>query len=158
MPFAQLFLIVALFAASPLAAQTILLSVRESSGGVDLPAPQPASDGLQSGLFDKGFIVFDAPAGVPRPGTKELAAAARSSGAQAVLSVEVEYRDAPRGADLSQVSARASFSLVDAATGALMTKGVEEASNRQREAPLSRDELGREVGTRIAARVFTSFQ
>ncbi|MGA2480012.1 MAG: hypothetical protein ABSG63_14770 [Spirochaetia bacterium] len=156
-PFIPALLLLALFAAASLPAQTLLLSVRETSGGTDLPAPLPASDGLQSSLFDRGFIVFDMTAGSPRPSTKELAAAARSSGAQAALMVKVEYTEPPRGASLSQLSATASFSLIDPDTGDQKIKGREEASNRRREKPLTLAELGREIGGRVAARVIAAF-
>ena len=150
-------LALALFAAAPLCAQTILLSVRETSGGTELAAPLPASEGLQGSLFDRGFIIFVVPAAGPRPSVAELAASARSSGAEAALQLQVEYRDAPRGGNLSQVSATARFLLIDAKTGAQRAKGVEEANNRAREKPLTLPELGKEIGLRVAARVVALF-
>jgi hypothetical protein len=151
------FLALALLAAAPVSAQTLLLSVRETSSGTEISGPRSASEGLESALFDKGFIVFDLPAASPLPTLADLAASAQAAGAEAALLVQVDYRDAPRGGDLSQVYGRASFTLVDAA-GTLRVKGVEEANNREREKPLTRLELGREVGARVAARVVASFQ
>jgi hypothetical protein len=150
------FLALALFAAAPASAQTLLLSVRETSNGAEVPGPRSAEEGLESALFDKGFIVFDLPAASPLPTAADLAASAQAVGAEAALLVQVDYRDAPRGTGLLQISGKARFTLVDAA-GTLRVKGVEEASNREREKQLTLPELGREIGARVAARVIASF-
>jgi hypothetical protein len=154
---ASALLCLSLFAAAPLSAQTLLLSVRETSGGTGLPAPLPASESLQSTLFDRGFIVIDTPAAGPRPSTEELAGSARSAGAEAALQMQVEYKEAPRGGGLSQISAAARFTLIDAGTGSPRAKGVEEANNLSREKPLTRAELGREIGARVAAKIVAAF-
>jgi hypothetical protein len=150
-------LVAAISAAAPISAQTLLLSVWETTGGSELTGPRTASEGLESGLFDKGFIVFDLPAATPRPSAADLAASAQAVGAEAALLVEVDYHDAPRGTGISQVSGKARFTLVDAA-GTLRARGVEEASNRDRVKPLTRLELGREIGARVAARVVAAFE
>ena len=81
---------------------------------------------------------------------------ARSAGAQAILDVQVDYRDANLGGDLTQISGKATYSLIDVATGTAKVKGAEEANNRDREKLVDRDGLGREIGTLVAARVVTA--
>jgi hypothetical protein len=143
-------------AAAPLAAQTILVVVHEAVGGAELAQQLPTREGLESSLFEKGFIVFDTPVGSPRENAVELIRVARSAGAQAIVQVEVDYRDAPLAGSLTQITGKATFSLIDVATGAARMKGAEEANNRDREKLVTREGLGREIGTLVAARVVTA--
>ena len=143
----------ALIMAPPLAAQTILLAVRETVGGVSLSAALTAQDSLEGGLFDQGFIVFDIRVSTPSPSREELARIARAAGAGLVLEVLVMYVKTPISAHLIQIAGTADFALLDAVTGEVTAQGQEQATNRDRERDVDRPALGREIGTLIAARI-----
>jgi hypothetical protein len=149
---AAAFLALALALAAPLCAQTMYVAVREASAGAALPAPTPAREGLESGLFAGGIIVLGLVNGTGG-GPAQMAAAARAAGAETVLQLQVDYRDPPRGGAVAEISGSARFTLLDAATGAQRFSGTEAADNKGREKPLGRQEMGREIGARVAARV-----
>ena len=55
-----------------------------------------------------------------------------------------------------ELPGKATYSLIDVATGTAKVKGAEEANNRDREKLVDRDGLGREIGALVAARVVTA--
>jgi hypothetical protein len=78
---------------------------------------------------------------------------ARSAGADLILRVSVAYRETSISARLVQRSGRATYTLTDAATGAVRTKGMQDASNRDREAEVDRHALGEELGALVAKKI-----
>ena len=148
-----LFLLVSMTAALPATAQTILLAVGESANGAPVAPPLPAREGVAGSLFDSGFVVFDLPGGgVPRA-PAEMIGVARAAGADFVLVVRVQYADSSLGAGALLISAGATFTLTDAASGVVTAKGEASASNEKREKNVDREALGREIGAAVAARV-----
>ncbi len=147
------FILGCLLAALPLPAQTLLLVVRENVDGRTLAPPLPVREGLSANLFDAGFIVLDAPGSTPIPGPADLATAARSAGADAVLVAVTDYADQSLGADLRRISARTSYALIDASTGGTITKGTLEDSNRNREREVDRAALGAQIGRAVVERI-----
>lgn len=144
---------IALISAAPLAAQTILLVVQESIDGKPLPPPLAAKEGAGSGLFDAGYIVFEFPDSDKAPDKAVVIHTARSTGADLILSVSVEYTETPISTSLIRRSGRAAYALTNAANGAVRTKGMLDASNKDREGDVDRRALGEELGTLIAKKV-----
>ncbi len=68
----------------------------------------------------------------PGPGPAGRAASARAAGAEAVLELQVDYRDPPRGGLAAELSGSAKFTLLDAVTGTQRLSGTEAADNRGR--------------------------
>jgi hypothetical protein len=139
--------------AAPLPAQSILLAVRETVGGVPLSTRLPAGESLEGALFNQGCIVFDIRASVPPQARDELARIARTGGAELVLEVNVSYVDTPISTHLVRISGTGDFALINAETGDVTARGEEQATNRDREREVDRPALGQEIGARIAARV-----
>jgi hypothetical protein len=142
-----------LLCALPAASQTVLLVVRERVNSAALPPPLPVREGISDSLFNAGVIVLDAPGTAPVPGAPQLARMAQAAGADAVLEVATEYADTRLGADLLRISARTTYSLIDASTSGVIGTGTEEATNRDRESDVDRAALGGEIGRKVAERV-----
>ncbi len=140
-------------AALPVTGQTLLLVVRESANSQPLSPPFAVREGISGSLFDAGFIVIDASGSAAVPGPVELARLARSAGADMALEVAAEYADKSLGPDLTRISARTSFALIDSSTGGIVARGTQEATNRDRERDVSRAVLGDEIGRMVALRV-----
>jgi hypothetical protein len=150
--FAAVLLTAALFIASTgtAGAQAILLVVQESDAGQALSEPLPVREGVDSSLFESGFIVFDVP-GAP-PARDELARMARSSGADLILTISVTWEDTANTTPL-RTAGRATFSAAKAATGASIADGTASATNKGREKDADRMRLGAEMGVQIAEQV-----
>jgi len=143
----------ALVGAATLPAQTVLLVVRESVDGKPLPPPLAVKEGLGSGLFDAGYIVFEFPDSDKAPDQAVVTQTALSAGADLVLTVSVVYTETAASSRLVRRSARAAWALTNAENGAVRTKGMQDASNKDREADIDRRGLGVELGARIATKV-----
>ena len=143
----------ALVGAAPLSAQTVLLVVRESVDGKPLPPPLAAKEGLGSGLFDAGFIVVDFPDSARAPEPAEVTQTARTAGADLILTVSVVYTESAIGSSLVRRSAHAAYTLTDMDSGRVRTRGVQDASNKDRETDVDRRALGKELGARVAKRI-----
>jgi hypothetical protein len=143
----------ALIGAAPLAAQTVLLVVQESVDGKPLPPPLAAKEGLGSGLFDAGYIVFEFPDSDTAPDQSVVTQTARSAGADLILTVSVVYTETAISTRLVRRSARAAYALTNTENGAVRTKGTQDASNMDREADIDRHALGEELGARVAKKV-----
>lgn len=146
-------LLVSLISAAPIAAQTLLLVVRESTDGKPLPPPLPTKEGLGSALFDAGYIVLEFPDTPAALDPAELRRTARSGGADLIVSVTVEYAETAISLNLVRRSGRADYSLADATNGAVRAKGKLEASNKDRERGVDRRALGQEIGRTLAEKV-----
>ena len=144
---------ITLIGVSPLAAQTVLLVVQESVEGKPLPPPLAAKEGLGSSLFDAGYIVFEFPDSDKAPDQSVVTQTALSAGANLILTVTVAYTETAISSRLVRRSARAAYALTNAENGALRTKGMQEASNKDREADIDRRALGVELGARVAKKV-----
>jgi hypothetical protein len=144
---------IALIGAAPLAAQTVLLVVQESVDGKPLPSPLAVKEGLGSGLFDAGYIVFEFPDSDRAPDQAVVTHTARSAGADLILSVSVAYTETAISASLVRRSGRATYALTSSANGTVRTKGTQDASNKDREADVDRRALGEELGALIAKKI-----
>jgi len=100
-------------------------------------------------LFDAGCIVLEAPGISALPTPPEAAGMARSAGAEVALEVSTEYADTSLGTDLVQISARATYALIDTSTSVVLTLGTRTATNRNREKDVTRAALGAEIGQGI---------
>ncbi|HYW81963.1 MAG TPA: hypothetical protein VFB30_01830 [Spirochaetia bacterium] len=147
------FFSMALICAAPLAAQTVLLVVQESVDGKPLPPPLAAKEGLGSGLFDAGFIVFEFPDSDKAPDRAVVTHTARSTGADLILTVTVQYTETAIDSRLVRRSAHAAYALTNAENGAVRTKGMQDASNKNREADVDQRALGLELGAGVARKV-----
>jgi hypothetical protein len=147
------FFCMALVCAVPLAAQTVLLVVQESVDGKPIPPPLAAKEGLGSGLFDAGYIVFEFPDSDRAPDPAVVTQTARSAGADLILTVSVRYTETAINSRLVRRSAHAAYALTNAENGAVRTKGIQDASNKDREADVDRRALGKEVGAGVANKV-----
>jgi hypothetical protein len=144
---------IALISTTPLAAQTILLVVQESLAGTPLPSPLAAKEGLGSGLFDAGYIVFEYPDSDKAPDQAVVMQTARSTGADLVLNVSIAYTETSISTRLVRCAGRATYALIGAANGEVRLKGLQDASNKDREGEIDRRALGKELGTFLARKV-----
>jgi hypothetical protein len=142
-----------LLAGLPAAAETLLLVVQDGADSRPLPQPSPVREGLTGDLFDAGYIVLDAPTSTPFPGAAELSQLARSAGADFVVAVVTDYTDTPLPLDYLRITARTSYSLIDASTSVVIAHGTRDATNKDRERNVTRVLLGAEIGTDVAAQV-----
>lgn len=142
----------ALAAAPPSGAQTILLMVVEAANSQRLAPPLAVREGVSASLFDAGCIVLDAPAG-KLPAPADAARLAREAGAEVVLEVATEYADTSVGTNLLRISARTTYSLIDPVTSGVLARGTREATNRDREKDVGRIALGAEIGKDVAQAV-----
>jgi len=147
------FFCMALICAAPLAAQTVLLVVQERVDGKPLPPPLAVKEGLGSGLFDAGFIVFEFPDSDKSPDQAAVTRTARSAGADLILTVTVQYTETAINSRLVRRAAHAAYALTNAENGAVRTKGIQDVSNKDREADVDRRALGEELGTGVAKKV-----
>jgi hypothetical protein len=143
-------LLLALFAAEApvLTAQSLLIVVRETLNGVDVPEPLPARETLAETLFDDGIIVFDLPGGAPPDSLLPTAAAA---GADYLLELTVDFTS--QGTTFPRLDAHASYSLRAAGGGAVVLRGSLDGTNEGRETSVDRPALARELGGTVAARI-----
>ena len=149
----SLLLLVALAAAVPVTAETILLTVRESVNDAPLAPPLPSREGVAGSLFDGGFIVIDLPGDTPARDAAEMIGVARSAGADLLLDVRVRYSDRALGGGVVRISGSVAFTLTDAASGVVRAKGEEAVTNANREKDVDRVILGQEIGRTLAGRI-----
>jgi hypothetical protein len=142
----------ALFMAAPLCGQTILVAVQESLAGKPLSAPLPVAEGLSASLFEAGYIVFELPGPLQGPAQTQHRQLALQGGAELILEVTAEDSADTSGAFPLFVS-RIGFTLIDASTGRVKAKGVEELSNKGRENTVDSKSLAGEAGRLVASRV-----
>jgi len=146
-------IIASLAMAAPAGAQTVLLLVRENVDSTALPPPFPVREGVSDALFNAGVIILDAPGSASMPGAAEAARIARAAGAEAVLEVTTVYADTKLGTDLLRISARTTWSILDASNNRLIGSGAEEGTNLDREKDVNRLALGGEIGRKVAQEV-----
>ncbi len=146
-------LLAGLSAAVPASSQTVLLVVRENVDSTTLAPPYPVREGVSDSLFSAGVIVLDAPGTQAMPGAAEAARLARAAGAEAVVEVATVYADTKLDKDLLRISARTTWTILEASTSRLVGSGTEEATNRDREKDVDRLKLGAEIGRKVADQV-----
>jgi len=134
-------------------AATIFLVTEESVDGQPCPLPLPLREGLSAALFEQGHIVFDDVDGAPPASAAALAALAQSLGAGWVLDARVEYREQAIGSRVVRVEGRAAWLLLQAPGGERAGAGTDEATNRDREGSVGREELAAELGAAISRAV-----
>lgn len=139
-------------AAGALSAETVLVAVRETVDGAPSDPPLPAVDGVSSGLFAAGHVVFDAGSrGSSEIG--DLVEVAREGGAGWLLSITVAYTQTKLDQGAVRVAGSASFSLVNAQTGVTSLSDRVAGSNAGRERNINLTALGVELGRLISQRV-----
>jgi len=146
-------LAIALGAVGTLGAETIMLAVQETVDGNPGVPPLPTVEGVSDGLFDAGHIVFDAGKVAPTAKTAELAKLARDANAGWLLRVAVVYTQTKVDQDVFRVSCSATFSLVNAESGATSFTDKVSATNSGRERSTDRGALGMELGKMISQKV-----
>jgi len=140
------------FAAEALRAETVLVAVRETVDGTPSDPPLPAVDGVSSGLFAAGHVVFDAGSrGSSEIG--DLVEVAREGGAAWLLRITVAYTQTKLSQGATRVAGSASFSLVNAQTGVTSLSDRVAGSNAGREKNINLAALGVELGRLISQRV-----
>lgn len=127
-----------------------MIAVNETIDGTPSSPPLAAVEGVSSGLFDAGHIVFDA--GVPAPSAKEgdLRHVAHEGGATWILRVSVAYTQTKLEDGVTRVTGSASFALVNTATGATSVSDRVSVTNSGREKMVDRVALGRELGRLVS--------
>ncbi len=138
--------------AGVLPAETVLVAARETVDGTPSAPPLPSVDGVFAGLFAAGHLVFDAGPRDPTA-TGELVEAAREGGAGWLLQISVAYTQTKLEQGAVRVAGSASFSLVNAATGAASLSEMVAATNAGREKSIDRAALGVELGRLISQKV-----
>jgi hypothetical protein len=141
---------VLLLAPAALFPETILLCVTETVNGEPSPQPLPASEGIWSGLFESGHIIFNTRDGKPAPPLETLVELAVSGGAGYILDTRVAFVRTPREDGLTMISAKAEYSLILAKTGKAIGKGIVSGDNKVREKEVDLAALGMELGKRVA--------
>ncbi len=139
-----------LLAPAALFSETILLCVTETVNGAPSPQPLPASEGIWSGLFESGHIIFNTRDGKPAPPLETLVELAVSGGARYILDARVAFVSTPREDGLTEVSAKAIYTLIMAKTGRTIGEGTLSDDNKVREKEVDLAALGLELGKRVA--------
>ncbi len=137
-------------APAALFSETIMLCVTETVNGEPSPQPLPASEGIWSGLFESGHIIFNTRDGKPAPPLKMLMELAVSGGAPYILDARVDFIRIPREDGLTGISAKAKFSLILAKTGRAIGEGTLSGDNKGKEKEVDLAALGLELGNRVA--------
>ena len=139
-------------AAGTLSAETVLVAVRETVDGAPSDPPLPAVDGVSSGLFAAGHVVFDAGSrGSSEIG--DLVEVAREGGADWLLRITVAYSQTKLDQGAVRVAGSAAFFLVNAQTGVTSLSDRVAGSNAGRERNINLTALGVELGRLISQRV-----
>ncbi len=133
---------------APLSGETVFVVSKETVNGAPLPPPCPVREGILSGLFDAGHIVFDAPEDPPEQGPRLLERAA-AAGARFILRAEIAFDSS--GDRVPIVTGRGSFTLTETGTGRTAAAGDVERTNQGREKQVDLHALGLEIGAAVAA-------
>ncbi len=148
-----LLLVTGVFAAGVLGAETVMIAARETVDGAPSQPPIAAVEGVSSGLFEAGHIVFDAGQVGPSSKTTDLAEVAREGKAEWLLQITVAYTQTKLDQEAVRVTCLATFSLVNASTGATSFSDKVSDSNSGREKKVDRAALGAELGKLISQKV-----
>jgi hypothetical protein len=146
-------LVLAVLPASRGSAETIFLATEESVDGLPCPPPLPLREGLSAALFEQGHIVFDDVDGTPAESAGALASLAQAFGAGWALDAVAAYHEVTVSPRLVRVEARVAWRLLQAPAGAQAGAGTVDATNRDREGRVGREELAVEIGAAIARAV-----
>ena len=132
------------------AADTILLSTRESVDGRPCAQPWPLEEGLFAALFDAGQIVFAQDATDAALPAADLVRLARAGGADWILEAVVDFQGEPVPRRSRADRGPGPLDPHPPAGGAQAGGGVVEATNEGRERTIGRTALGAEMGEAIA--------
>jgi hypothetical protein len=150
---AILSVVLAGFAAGGLGAETVMIAARETVDGTAGQPPLPTVEGVSSGLFEAGHIVFDAGQVGPSAKARDLAELAREGKAGWLLQITVSYTQTKLDQDVVRVACSATFSLVNTDSGATSLSDKVTATNAGREKGVDRAALGVELGKLISRKV-----
>jgi hypothetical protein len=146
-------LVMSVFLACVVEAETVMIAARETIDGSPSQPPLPAVEGVSSGLFEAGHVVFDADQVGASAKAAELAQVARDGRAGWLLQITVAYTQTRLDQEAVRVACSATFSLVNASTGATSLSDKVSATNEGREKQVDRAALGVELGKLISQRV-----
>jgi len=142
-----------MFAAGAMGAETVMIAAGETIDGVPSQPPLAAVEGVSNGLYEAGHVVFDAGLIGPTAKTSDLAEVAREGKAGWLLRITVAYTQTKLDQEAVRVAGAATFSLIDASTGATSFSDKISASNAGREKKVDRMALGEELGKLISREV-----
>jgi len=140
-------------AVGPTSAETVMIAASETIDGAPSQPPLPTVEGVASGLFEAGHIVFDAGDVGASPRTGDLARVAREGKAGWLLQINAAYTQTKLDQNATRVACSANFSLVDTASGATSLSDKVSLTNAGREKSVDRAALGVELGNLISREV-----
>jgi hypothetical protein len=146
-------LVMGVSVAGVLGAETVMIAARETVDGAASQPPLAAVEGVSSGLFEAGHVVFDAGQVGASAKASDLAEVAREGRAGWLLQITVAYTQTKLDQEAVRVACSATFSLVNASTGATSFTDKVSASNAGREKKVDRAALGAELGKLISQKV-----
>ncbi len=133
----------------PLGAATILVASREDLDGAPIPS-RPVTEGVLAALFSAGQVAFDAPAPEQAGGLQDLA---RSAGADYALLLVATCSASGEPPTPPKISMEVEITLIDARSGATLTRGRGMIDNAGRERDVDLAALGMEAGREAATAV-----
>lgn len=145
--------ILTVLAAGALGAETVMIAVRETVDGTPSEPPLPSVEGVSTGLFEAGHIVFDAGKAGDTARAVDLAEIAREGKAGWLLRITVAYTQTKVENDQVRVACSATFSLVNTESGSTSLSDKVSATNAGREKSTDRAALGVELGKLISQKV-----
>jgi hypothetical protein len=145
--------ILSAFAAGVLRAETVMIAVRETVDGTPSEPPLPTLEGVSSGLFEAGHIVFDAGKVDLAARTADLAEVAREGKAGWLLQITVTYTQTKLEKEATRVACSATFSLVNTENGSTSLSDEVSTTNAGREKSIDRAALGVELGKLISQKI-----
>jgi hypothetical protein len=145
--------ILSAFAVAVLRAETVMIAVGETVDGTPSEPPLPTVEGVSSGLFEAGHIVFDAGKVDLAARTADLAEVAREGKAGWLLRIMVAYTQTKLEKEAIRVVCSATFSLVNTENGSTSLSDTVSATNAGREKNTDRAALGVELGKLISQKI-----
>jgi hypothetical protein len=134
-------------------AETVMIVGQETVDGTSIQPPLPAVEGITSGLFAAGHVVFEAGKVGVSARTEDLEEIAREGKVDWLLRINVVYTQTKLEQNVLRVVCSATFSLVNAESGATSLSDKASATNKGREKSTDRAALGAEIGRLISTKV-----
>ena len=134
-------------------AETVMIVGHETVDGTPVEPPLPAVEGLTSGLFAAGHVVFEAGKVGVSARMEDLEEIAREGKVDWLLQINVVYKQTKLQQNVTRVVCSATFSLVNAESGSTSLSDKASATNEGREKSTDRAALGAELGRLISTKV-----
>jgi len=142
-----------LLAGGVASAETVMIAASETVDGSPGQPPLSTVEGVSSGLFEAGHIVFDAGQLGASQRTSDLARVAREGKAGWLLEITTTYTLTKLDQSATRVACSATFSLVDTEKGTTSLSDKVSLTNAGREKSVDRAALGVELGSLISREV-----